>query len=42
MEGKEKKLAGGKDGFMDTGTGRSVGIRLSVLWLQSDCPEKNH
>lgn len=34
MEGKEKKTAGGEDGFMDTGTGRSVGIGLSVLWYR--------
>lgn len=33
MEGKEKKMVGGK-GFMDTGTGRSVGIGLSVLWYR--------
>lgn len=34
MEGKEKKLEGGRVGFMDTGTGRSVGIGLSVLWYR--------
>lgn len=33
MEGKEKKMVGG-EGFMDTGTGRSVGIGLSVLWYR--------
>lgn len=32
MEGKEKRMEGREDGFMDTGTGRSVGIGLSVLW----------
>lgn len=33
MEGKEKKMVEG-EGFMDTGTGRSVGIGLSVLWYR--------
>lgn len=33
MEGKEKKMVGG-DKFMDTGTGRSVGKGLSVLWYR--------
>lgn len=33
--GKEvRDLEGGEDGFMDTGTGRSVGIGLSVLWYR--------
>ena len=32
MEGKERMVAG--DGLMDTGSGRSVGIRLSVLWYR--------
>ncbi len=41
MEGKEKKMAGGEDGFMDTGTGRSVGIGLSVLWYRMIVQRKN-
>lgn len=35
---KEVKVTGGEggeeDGWMDTGTGRSVGIGLSVLWYR--------
>lgn len=34
MEGKEKKMMEGWDQVMDTGTGRSVGIGLSVLWYR--------
>lgn len=41
MEGKEKKLEGGQDRFMDTGTGRSVGIGLSVLWYRVIVQRKN-
>lgn len=33
-EGKENKMVEGEGGFMDTGTGRSVGIGLSVLWYR--------
>lgn len=40
MEGEEKKMAG-EDGFMDTGTGRSVGIGLSVLWYRVIVQRKN-
>lgn len=40
MEGKEKKMVGGV-GFMDTGTGRSVGIGLSVLWYRLIVQTKN-
>lgn len=33
-EGKENKMVEGEGGCMDTGTGRSVGIGLSVLWYR--------
>lgn len=39
MEGKEKMVGG--DGLMDTGSGRSVGIRLSVLWYRVIVQRKN-
>lgn len=41
MKGKENKMAGGEDRFMDTGTGRSVGIGLSVLWYRVIVQRKN-
>lgn len=34
MEGREKNMEGGQDKVMDTGTGLSVGIGLSVLWYR--------
>lgn len=34
MNGEEKRIEGGRDKVMDTGTGLSVGIGLSVLWYR--------
>lgn len=41
MDEKEKRMEGREDGFMDTGTGRLVGIGLSVLWYRVIVQRKN-